>query len=222
MHPQRIGSILNPDRHARDQPFGQSAQLPSVQWHNVELPNSCDQNLFLCTSHDQSPRRYSKGTPSAHPISLSRHYRDQVSETLEPTGSQRLPQTGIAQGPGHYGRASPKWYCSACCDKKYRRAQELKRHIRDKHRLPQKCPFCHTQWTRPERIKAHLINDHSDRFTEEAQGDIRHLRGQKDTIRFLEKYGATRHASSNIRTGGAAVPEQPILLSTFLGYQQWD
>jgi hypothetical protein len=173
-------------------------------------------------SHGPLPRWCSGGTPGTHPISPFRRRQDPTFDTLEPTGSRRPPQTGRAQDAGHYGRASPQWRCSACCDKKYQRAQELERHIRDKHQRPKNCPFCQTKWTRPEKIKIHLINDHRDCFTEEAQGEICHLRGQKDTIRFLEKYGATRHASSNIRTSGATAPEQLILLPTFLGYQQWD
>ena len=153
------------------------AQSPSTRWRDI--------------SHDQSSRSYLENTPRTHPTSLFRSNQDQTLEMLGHIGSQRSLQTESVQRPVDGDRASREWRCCACRDKTYQRAQELKRHIRDKHQQPHKCPFCHTKWTRPEKIKTHLIAAHRDRFVEEEQREIRHLRGRKDIIRFLENCGAT-------------------------------
>ncbi|KAH8992644.1 hypothetical protein EDB92DRAFT_1856653 [Lactarius akahatsu] len=75
------------------------------------------------------------------------------------------------------------------CSKAYRRHQDLKRHTRDKHEWQRKCPFCRARWSRPERIRTHLMKKHESRLTKDQQQEIRFLRGRDDTIRFLEKYG---------------------------------
>ncbi|KAH9000977.1 hypothetical protein EDB86DRAFT_487386 [Lactarius hatsudake] len=74
------------------------------------------------------------------------------------------------------------------CGKVYRRPQELKRHNRDRHEWQRRCPFCCTRWSRPERIRAHLMKQHESRLTKDQQQEIRLLRGRDDTVRFLEKY----------------------------------
>ncbi|KAH8986271.1 hypothetical protein EDB83DRAFT_1170779 [Lactarius deliciosus] len=78
----------------------------------------------------------------------------------------------------------------ANCSKAYRRHQDLKRHTRDKHEWQRKCPFCRVRWSRPERIRTHLMKEHESRLTKDQQQEIRFLRGRDDTIRFLEKYGS--------------------------------
>ncbi|KAH9059537.1 hypothetical protein EDB87DRAFT_1621480 [Lactarius vividus] len=77
------------------------------------------------------------------------------------------------------------------CSKVYRRHQDLKRHTRDKHECQRKCPFCHTRWSRPERIRAHLMKKHESRLTKEQQQQIHLLRGRDNTIHFLDKYRNT-------------------------------
>ncbi|KAI0250580.1 hypothetical protein BJV78DRAFT_1155047 [Lactifluus subvellereus] len=174
---QRITAGDDDPHLARGRPFVQTAQSPSTQWHDV--------------SHGQSSRSYSEDTSGTHPTSPFRSNQDQILEKLEPIGSQRSPQTESAQRSMDGGRASREWRCCACPDKKYQRAQELKRHIRDTHQRPQKCPFCHTKWTRPEKIRSHLMAYHRDSFTEEEQREFQHLRGRKNVIRFLENVGDT-------------------------------
>ncbi|KAF8261688.1 hypothetical protein EI94DRAFT_1745424 [Lactarius quietus] len=80
---------------------------------------------------------------------------------------------------------------SSSCNKAYQRRQDLKRHTIDKHIRHRKCPFCHTEWSRPERIKVHLLEQHRSLLTEDQQQEIRTLRGRDNTIRFLEKYANT-------------------------------
>ncbi|KAH9966462.1 hypothetical protein BC827DRAFT_1176049, partial [Russula dissimulans] len=113
---------------------------------------------------------------------------DQAVKAQEVTGPQR--SQGIQDTPDskHGGGGFDRWFCPhGDCDKQYRRLQELKRHIRDKHKIPRKCPFCDTTWTRPETIRGHLVVQHQDDLTEEVCNDILKLRGQNDTIHFIEK-----------------------------------
>jgi len=73
------------------------------------------------------------------------------------------------------------------CGRQYRRAQELRRHTRDKHEQQPQCPFCYAPWSRPEKIRAHLITEHGDRFTEEQNQELHDLRGRRKTIHFIAK-----------------------------------
>jgi len=73
------------------------------------------------------------------------------------------------------------------CGRQYRRAQELRRHTRDKHEQQPQCPFCYATWSRPEKIRAHLITEHGDRFTEEQNQELHDLRGRRKTIHFIAK-----------------------------------
>ena len=73
------------------------------------------------------------------------------------------------------------------CGRQYRRAQELRRHTRDKHEQQPHCPFCYSTWSRPEKIRAHLITEHGDRFTEEQNQELHGLRGRRKTIHFIAK-----------------------------------
>ncbi|KAH9059536.1 hypothetical protein EDB87DRAFT_764151 [Lactarius vividus] len=87
---------------------------------------------------------------------------------------------------------APRGVCHCTdCGKIYQRPQELKRHTRDKHELQRTCPFCCTRWSRPERIRAHLMKEHESCLTKDQQQQIRLLRGRDDTVHFLEKYGNT-------------------------------
>jgi hypothetical protein len=51
------------------------------------------------------------------------------------------------------------------------------------------CPFkpCTYNWIRLDKIKAHIINDHADKFCPNLLEQIRKLRGKK-MIEFLEAY----------------------------------
>jgi len=73
------------------------------------------------------------------------------------------------------------------CGRQYRRVQELRRHARDKHEQQPQCPFCYATWSRPEKIRAHLITEHGDRFTEEQNQELHSLRGRRKTIHFIAK-----------------------------------
>ncbi|KAF8267990.1 hypothetical protein EI94DRAFT_1728905 [Lactarius quietus] len=78
-------------------------------------------------------------------------------------------------------------YCTVC-SKGYPRPQELRRHKRDKHGQTRKCPFCCTIWTRPARIRKHVLNSHRSLLSEQEQEAIHLLRGLNDTIRFLAQF----------------------------------
>ncbi|KAH9978187.1 hypothetical protein BGW80DRAFT_1540207 [Lactifluus volemus] len=210
---QDIAARHDDPHHGRDKPSEWRTSSPSTQWRNVQLSNPCDPDPdpdpTLVVSQGQSSRRRSEGTSGTgpHPISISPFQcrDDQASEALERIDSGCPPSTRSPQGAPYLGRASPEWHCGACRDKKYGRAQDLKRHIRDKHQLPQECPFCRIKWTRPEKIRKHLIAFHRGLFTEAIEGEISHLRGQKNTIRFLKRLRGS--FSSNRHTARAAAPE---------------
>ena len=80
------------------------------------------------------------------------------------------------------------------------------RHIRDKHNQKRKCPFCRTRWTRPERIRTHVLKSHRSILSENEQDEICHLRGIDDTIRFLAQYGNIPSKNHAIYTVGLPQP----------------
>jgi hypothetical protein len=65
--------------------------------------------------------------------------------------------------------------------------QEFKRHRRDVHETPRKCPFCPLQWTRPGKIKHHIKSRHGDKFTAKLLVEFEALRG-KQIDEFLDRY----------------------------------
>ncbi len=73
------------------------------------------------------------------------------------------------------------------CDKFFGRAQELARHRKDVHERPRYCLFCSFKWTRPNNIKAHLVANHSEKFTAELLVTFRALRGRL-IVAFLDAY----------------------------------
>jgi len=81
------------------------------------------------------------------------------------------------------------------CYKSFGRAQELKRHERDIHRPLRQCPFCTVKWSRPDRIKSHLIVTHREIFTPEILREVDNLRGQR-LVEFLDRV-TTCHGSDS-------------------------
>ena len=73
------------------------------------------------------------------------------------------------------------------CDKDFSRAQELERHVRDKHMPRRQCPFCDFSWTRPDKIKAHILDFHAEKFTTEMLQALKTLCGRQVT-EFVDAY----------------------------------
>jgi len=74
------------------------------------------------------------------------------------------------------------------CNESFGRVQELIRHQKDRHEERRQCLFCHKfKWTRPIRVKAHLIAKHKENFTAERLDELKNLRGQS-IVAFLERY----------------------------------
>ncbi len=73
------------------------------------------------------------------------------------------------------------------CDRTFKRAQELRRHLKEKHEPWRRCPFCKFEWTRPDKIKLHITTYHRDRFATEVMADFRALYGKK-VVAFLDGF----------------------------------
>jgi hypothetical protein len=84
------------------------------------------------------------------------------------------------------GGAQPR--CECVCGKTFGRRQELRRHLDQVHKPQQMCPFkpCTYNWIRHAKIKAHIINDHADKFCPDLLEQIRKLRGKK-MVEFLDQ-----------------------------------
>lgn len=101
-----------------------------------------------------------------------------------------VPEVNGAKMLKYDWRGPEEWLCPEVdCGKVYRRSQDLRRHTRDKHQTPHKCPFCDKKWTRPDKIREHLRTKHEDHFTEEELREVRSLRGWDVTVDFVAKCG---------------------------------
>src|SRR6266852_96191 len=87
------------------------------------------------------------------------------------------------------------------CNRQFRRVQELKRHLKEKHEPWRQCPFCKFEWTRPDKIKHHITTCHQDKFTAKVMADFRALNGKK-MVAFLDGFddGPRARAGSDVET----------------------
>ena len=156
---------------------------------------------------------YMTATHSISPIP-GQHHLEQVVEAGF-TDPQQVPETRVVQNIKHGGKRSKECVCNhSGCDRRYQRKQELKRHTRDKHEVPDNCPFCGFTWTRPDRMGHHLLCLHRCHFTKEERREIRGLRGREDMTGFLAKCRATMVPSSNASAGRVHSTSQHFVWST--------
>ncbi|KAH9966852.1 hypothetical protein BC827DRAFT_1153172 [Russula dissimulans] len=162
----------------------QRMTFPFAQIHDVQFH---DRNPSINGFHGPcvSPQPF-PCMPLPHSRSLVQPHPDQITDAPEFTGPRRDSEISNIQSSRHRGKECP--YVN--CNKKYGRPQELKRHIKDKHRIPPRCPFCGIEFTRAEKIRRHLIGQHNDRFSSEERKDIYRLQGWEATIGLVEKCGA--------------------------------
>src|SRR5258708_16949220 len=83
-------------------------------------------------------------------------------------------------------RSVQAFECTAC-NRRFRRTQELKRHLKEKHEPWRRCPFCKFPWTRPDKIKQHITSYHRDKLTTEVMDKFRALYGKK-MVAFLDEF----------------------------------
>jgi Zinc finger, C2H2 type len=173
-----------PPTSTADHSPGQRVTFPFAQINDAQFH---DPNPLIDEFHGPhvSPQPFSY-MPVPHSRSLFQPHPDPIADALERIGPQRDPEISSVQGPRNRGTGS-KGCPYVNCDKGYGRPQDLKRHIRDKHRIPPRCPFCGIESTRAENIRKHLIVQHGDRFSSEERRDICRLQGWEATIGFLEK-----------------------------------
>ncbi|KAH9961035.1 hypothetical protein BC827DRAFT_1155484 [Russula dissimulans] len=85
----------------------------------------------------------------------------------------------------------PELQPTACepCSRSFKRKQEYKRHMKDVHidndQKPQ-CPLCTFKWTRPDKIKTHIISAHKECLAPDILHEIDALRGRHLT-QYLDK-----------------------------------
>ena len=151
--------------------------------------------------------------------SITNVYYIQSENTLIP-----YPQTQSQGIGGHFASQSatenwrnrttgrtdrPRPAC-ATCSRDFGRTQELERHVRDVHDPPHRCPFssCPFTWTRPNKLKDHLLADHEGGFSPEILEAIKPLRGQ-GFVKFLDEYIHRRNVEATLQSV-VQVPQFPF------------
>ncbi|KAH9989407.1 hypothetical protein BJV74DRAFT_838449 [Russula compacta] len=174
-----------------------------------------DSSLFSWRSNIQFYHSRAATILSHEEMSLCQLSPQQLEGTLVSKDTQEDPEPGSDLNSEYDDKTFWEQHYCADCGKQYRRVQELRRHTRDKHEEQRSCPFCDYTWSRPERIRGHLITEHGDRLTEEENQEIRRLRGWKNTIHFLTRFETiTPPPESSMLSAQAPVPPQPFLRST--------
>ena len=85
------------------------------------------------------------------------------------------------------------------CSKHFGRVQELQRHVKEIHMPWRRCPFCDFMWTRPGKIKAHIMAEHAERFTAEMLEGIKGLCGRR-IVEFLDAYDYSPDVDAMLRS----------------------
>jgi hypothetical protein len=57
--------------------------------------------------------------------------------------------------------------------------------MKDKHDPPRQCPFCDFKWTRPDKIKAHIVADHQEKLSAEMLNYVEPLCGRQ-VVEFVD------------------------------------
>ncbi|KAH9038490.1 hypothetical protein EDB85DRAFT_1887884 [Lactarius pseudohatsudake] len=141
------------------------------------------------------------------PFSSNMHSNQIPRQQWEaPKAAQQDPDLGSARISDNRGKP-PRVYCCTSCSTVYSRLQELKRHVRDRHEERRKCPFCCTRWTRPERIRNHVLKNHGRLLSENERREIYRLRGLDDTVCFLAKYGNIPSKNHTIDAQAPGLPQ---------------
>ncbi|KAH9069356.1 hypothetical protein EDB83DRAFT_2314393 [Lactarius deliciosus] len=78
--------------------------------------------------------------------------------------------------------------CEAC-NRIFGRPQEFKRHMDQTHQPPRQCPFnpCAYKWKRPNKIKAHITDEHRNKLCPKVFQQLSALRG-KCIVEFVDAY----------------------------------
>ncbi len=95
-------------------------------------------------------------------------------ETVQPTDAQ---EAGVPAG----GDTSGRLHCPyGDCKTTFGRSQERGRHFIDVHVRRRQCPFpsCNYEWSRPGKIKTHLMVNHQDNLPPEVLNGICAKRGR--------------------------------------------
>ncbi|KAH9178363.1 hypothetical protein EDB89DRAFT_1170384 [Lactarius sanguifluus] len=105
---------------------------------------------------------------------------DSIYLVGQPTSSIKK-FTAFRRKYGHlvaFGDTSSEFPRCESCNLIFGRSQEFKRHFLQVHTPPRRCPLCPYKWTRPDKVKAHLMNVHRDEFPQEVLNEIHAKRGQ--------------------------------------------
>lgn len=174
---------------------GTNAPINQGSWNDAQ---PCTNLHPFCTtpngqSSHASPQQI-EYVPGTHPNSPFECHPDQRVEAPEFGGFQRIPEMENAQGTRiRLVPSSKEWPCDRDdCNKIYRRPQDVRRHVREKHEILPKCLVCGVEWTRAEKIRRHLIKRHRNHFTKEERQQIRQLQSLNSTTDFLKEWERRR------------------------------
>ena len=172
-----------------------------TEFQSGQAPSTVDPQLLHGPSHDgESPARPQFLEGEEHPNDASQLEPPGIRFSLAQSTGSGLEQppwtaqsTGTREAVPHRHRSAAK-YLGRCnlpncvTETNFKRPQELERHVREVHGPPTrtpKCPFCLRTRKRAYLMKNHLVNDHSEEFTEDVFQRLLVLEG-KDLFAFVD------------------------------------
>ncbi|KAI9456657.1 hypothetical protein BJY52DRAFT_1187737 [Lactarius psammicola] len=154
-----LAEAIQLEEHQVHRDFAISEMFPLVDLaatHVKFVLVACYQLLQVC---GMPPGDYNATQLGEHQV-----LTENVSPIQHPTSETAQPADAQEATVPAGGDTSDKLRCLfEDCKVTFRRLQERKRHLIDVHTPRRRCPFCLYAWSRPDKIKTHLMTKHQDK-----------------------------------------------------------
>jgi len=162
------------------QPLQQGTGFSSVQWGGEVQLGGYDATTTLPHDAMSFDGPSEQDMLSICMVLLFRPCTYLTAETLVLQDVQQDPRPGSV--------LDPKQKTCDRCFKYFSTHHGLRRHVKDKHEPRRRCPFCDFTWTRPGKIKTHILTHHDNQLSGEEIIELRNLRGWHPTTRFIARW----------------------------------
>ncbi|KAI9428321.1 hypothetical protein H4582DRAFT_2176485 [Lactarius indigo] len=169
---------LREHQHRRDLAISEIFSMVALAATRLEfVVFACHQLLQVC---GVLPGEYNATQLGEHRVPADN--ASQIQLPAPESAQSTDAQAGIPAG----GDTSPRLPCSyEGCEVTFGRPQERKRHVIDVHMPRRQCALCFYEWSRPDKIKPHFMENHQDELPQEVLNEIRAKCGQ-GLVAFLE------------------------------------
>ncbi|KAI0255221.1 hypothetical protein BJV78DRAFT_1151658 [Lactifluus subvellereus] len=193
------GPYINP---ATSEGFTSAMNAGSYQYTGAQIELA---SVFTCSQPERLPSMPSIEVWAAQCLEGRVHSNGTLRTPLY--GTTQHKRTASSRVPTYPRTANSERPLCTICEKDFGRVQELDRHTKAKHMTPSQCLFCSMKWTRPDKIRTHLMDKHRECFSTETWEKINALRA-RDLVEFLRFFKLLRDTET---TSASPIPSDPSL-----------